>query len=93
MQIFRTITVVRDEEGKVKIAQFGSCWEEDNPNCVNEQISIWRSGRAGGRDDAWKAQYGHCCQTSRRRYFGEGEHDLLLFENGLFKMAFHQGSC
>ena len=43
MQIFRTITVVRDEEGKVKIAQFGSCWEEDNPNCVNEQISFFKN--------------------------------------------------
>ena len=43
MQIFRTITVVRDEEGKVKIAQFGSCWEEDNPNCVNEQISFFKT--------------------------------------------------
>lgn len=43
MQIFRTITVVKDEEGKVKIAQFGSCWEEDNPNCVNEQISFFKN--------------------------------------------------
>lgn len=42
MQIFRTITVVKDEEGKVKIAQFGSCWEEDNPDCVNEQISFFK---------------------------------------------------
>lgn len=42
MQIFRTITVVKDEEGKVKIAQFGSCWEEDNPNCVNEQIAFFK---------------------------------------------------
>lgn len=42
MQIFRTITVVKDEEGKVKIAQFGSCWEEDNPNCVNEQIDFFK---------------------------------------------------
>ena len=43
MQIFRTITVVKDEEGKVKIAHFGSCWEEDNPNCVNEQISFFKN--------------------------------------------------
>lgn len=43
MQIFRTITVVRDEEGKVRISQFGSCWEEDNPNCVNEQISFFKN--------------------------------------------------
>lgn len=43
MQIFRTITVVKDEEGKVKIAQFGGCWEEDNPNCVNEQISFFKN--------------------------------------------------
>ncbi len=43
MQIFRTITVVKDEEGKVKISQFGSCWEEDNPNCVNEQISFFKN--------------------------------------------------
>ena len=43
MQIFRTITVAKDEEGKVKIAQFGSCWEEDNPNCVNEQISFFKN--------------------------------------------------
>lgn len=43
MQIFRTITVVKDEEGKVKIAQFGSCWEEDNPDCVNEQISFFKN--------------------------------------------------
>lgn len=43
MQIFRTITVVKDEEGKVKIAQFGSCWEEDNSNCVNEQISFFKN--------------------------------------------------
>lgn len=43
MQIFRTITVVKDEEGKVKIAQFGSCWEEDNPNCVNEQIYFFKN--------------------------------------------------
>lgn len=43
MQILRTITVVKDEEGKVKIAQFGSCWEEDNPNCVNEQISFFKN--------------------------------------------------
>lgn len=42
MQIFRTVTVVKDEEGKVKIAQFGSCWEEDNPDCVNEQISFFK---------------------------------------------------
>lgn len=42
MQILRTITVVKDEEGKVKIAQFGSCWEEDNPDCVNEQISFFK---------------------------------------------------
>ena len=42
MRILRTITVVKDEEGKVKIAQFGSCWEEDNPNCVNEQVDFFK---------------------------------------------------
>lgn len=41
--VLRTLTTVRDEEGKVKISQFGSCWEEDNPNCVNEQISFFKN--------------------------------------------------
>lgn len=41
MQVFRTLTIVKDKDGKVKIAQFGSCWVDDEPTCVSDQMHFF----------------------------------------------------
>lgn len=38
----RSITVVRDKQGNIKIAQFGSIWEGDNPNSCAGAVKFFK---------------------------------------------------
>ena len=40
--VLRTLTVVKNEDGKPKIAHFGSTFVEDEPNCYEKQISFFK---------------------------------------------------
>ena len=41
MQVLRTLTIVKDNDGRVKIAQFGSCWVDDEPTCASDQMQFF----------------------------------------------------
>ena len=38
----RSLTIVKDIEGNVKIAQFGNVWEEDEPNVYTNWCNYFR---------------------------------------------------
>ena len=40
--VLRTLTIVKNEDGKPKIAHFGSTFVEDEPNCYENQISFFK---------------------------------------------------
>ena len=40
--VLRTLTIVKNEDGKPKIAHFGSTFVEDEPNCYEKQISFFK---------------------------------------------------
>ena len=40
--VLRTLTVVKNEDGKPRIAHFGSTFVEDEPDCYEKQISFFK---------------------------------------------------